>query len=69
MYNLIGLFGRRRIVRAPNAPFREEMNGSFLRWFEHIQGMDKGRITRKAYLGECIGYNPVGQPGNGGLIQ
>ena len=53
-----GLFGIRKIDRFPNAPIRElcevtkgvgEMiDGGFLRWFGHVERMERDRITKRA---------------------
>ena len=33
-----------------------------LRWFGHVERMEKDRIAKMAYVGECIGSRSVGRP-------
>ena len=33
----------------------ERINESVLRWFGHVERMEKDRITKRVYVGECAG--------------
>ena len=38
------------------------INESVLRWFSHIERMEKDRIAKMVYVGECVGNRKVGRP-------
>ena len=67
---LKGLLGIRRNDRIPNARIRElcrmrksldeRINESVLRWFSHVERMERERITKNVSLGECAGSSSVG---------
>ena len=40
----------------------ESINESVLRWFGHVERMDKERIAKRVNVGECTGSRPVGRP-------
>ena len=75
MDNLRGLLGIRRMDRVPNALIRElcgvtkgvdeSVDEGVLQWFGHVKRMEKERIAKRVYVGECagmfIGYTD-GQP-------
>ena len=70
--NLCGLLGIRRIGRVPKARIRELcgvtkgidewIDEDVLRWFGHVERMEKERIAKRVYVGECAGSRPVGRP-------
>ena len=72
MDNLRVLLGIRRMDRVPNARVRElcrvrksldEMiNEGILRWFDHVERMERDRITKRVYVEECAGNRSVGRP-------
>ena len=72
MDNLRGLLGIRRIDRVPNASIREccgvkkgldeRINGGVLRCFDHVERMERDRIAKRVYVGECAGNRSVGRP-------
>ena len=33
-----------------------------LRWFGHVERMEKNRIAKRVYVGECDGSRSVGRP-------
>ena len=34
----------------------------FLRWFGHVKRMERDRIAKSAYVGECAGSRSLGRP-------
>ena len=58
----------------PNAHIRElcgvmkgvekRINENVLRWFGHVERMERDRIAKRAYVGECAGSHSVGRPWN-----
>ena len=68
MDNLRGLLGIRRMDRIPNARIRElcrmrkgldeRIDEGNLRWFSHVERMERDRITKKVCAGSCS----VGRP-------
>ena len=40
----------------------EMIDESVLRWFGHVERMDKKRITERVYIGECAGSHSVSRP-------
>ena len=69
MDNLRGLLGIRRKDRVPNARIRqlyrvkkgldERIDESLLRWFGHVQRMERDRIAKRVYVGNCDGSYAV----------
>ena len=65
MDNLRGLLDIRRKDRVPNAWIRElcgvtkrvdeRVDEDVLRWFGHMERMEKDRIAKRVYVGECAG--------------
>ena len=65
MDNLRGLLGIRRMDRVPNARIRElcgvtkgvdgRIDEGAFRWFGHVERMEKERIAKSVYVGECAG--------------
>ena len=63
MDNLRGLLGISRMDRIPNAWIRElcevrkgldeRIDETVLRWFGHVERMERDRITKSVYVGEC----------------
>ena len=51
MDNLRGLLGIRRMDRVPN-----------VWWFVHVERMERDRIPKKVYVGECAGSRSAGRP-------
>ena len=72
MDNLRGLLGIRRVFRLPNARIRElcgatkgvdeRVDEDILRWFGHVERMEKERIAKRVYVGECDDFLSVGRP-------
>ena len=72
MENLKGLLGIRRLDRVPNARIKElcevkkgvdeRIDEGVLPWFGQMERMEKDRIARKLYVGECDGRHSVGRP-------
>ena len=72
MDNLRGLLGIRRMDRGLNARIRElcgvkkgideRIDESVLRWFGHVERMERDRIAKRVYVGECAGTRSVGRP-------
>ena len=72
MDNLRGLLGIRRMDRVPNAPIRELwgmkkrvgecIDESVLRWFSHVESIERDRIAKKVCVGEFTGSRAVGRP-------
>ena len=72
MDNLRGLLGIRRMDRVPNARIKElygvtngvdeRIDEAALRWFGHVERMEKERIGKRVYVGECAGVRSVGRP-------
>ena len=40
----------------------ERIDEGVLRWFSHVERMEKDRIARKVYVGECAGSHSVSNP-------
>ena len=63
MDNLRGLRGIRRMYMVPNARIRElcgvrkgldgRIDEGVLRWFGHVERMERDRIAKSVYVGEC----------------
>ena len=74
MNNLRDLLGTSRSDRIPNARIRElcgmkkgldeKINECFLRWFGYVKRMEKDRIAKRVYGGECADSHSVGGPRN-----
>ena len=72
MDNLGGLLGIRRMDRVPNARTRElcgvrkgleeRIDEGVLRWFVHVERMERGMIANRVYVGEFPGSRPAGRP-------
>ena len=64
MDNLRGLLGIRRIDRVPNARIKEfygvtkgldeRIGEGVLRWFGHMERMEKDRIAKRVYVGKVL---------------
>ena len=71
MDNLRGLLGISRIDRDHNAwiwelwgvkkGLDERIDEGILRWFSHVERMEKCRIGMRIYVGECAGSHSVGR--------
>ena len=69
--NLRGLLGIRRMDRLPNARIRElcgvrkgigeRIDESVLRWFVHVERIERDKISKKIYVGQCAGSRSVGR--------
>ena len=72
MDNLRGMLGIMRMDRVPNARIRElcgmkkgldeRIDAGVLRWFAHVERMEKDRIAKRVYVGECAGSRSAGRP-------
>ena len=69
MDNLRELLGIRRTDRIPNAQIRElcrVRKGLDERidewWFGHVERMERDRIAKRVYVGECACNHSVGKP-------
>ena len=71
MDNLRGLLGIRRMDRVPNARIRElcglkglgeRIDEGMLRWFGHVEMMERDRFAKRVYVGVCAGSRSVGRP-------
>ena len=72
MENLRGLLGIRRMDSVWNAWIKElcgvrtgldeSINEGILQWFSHVEGMERDRITKTVYVGECAGSCSMGRP-------
>ena len=72
MDSLRGLLGIRRMDSFSNARIRElcgvkkgpdkRMDKGVLRWFGHVERVEKGRIAKRIFVGECAGIRSVGMP-------
>ena len=70
MDNLRGLFGIRRMDKVSNARIRElcgvtkgveeRIDEDVLRLFGHVERMEKDRIAKRTYVGECAGQGRDG---------
>ena len=40
----------------------ERIDESVLRWFGHVEIMERDRIAKRVYVGECAGSHSVGRP-------
>ena len=40
----------------------ERIDEAALRWFGHVGRMEKERIGKRVYVGECAGVRSVGRP-------
>ena len=40
----------------------EKTDEGILRWFSHVDRMEKNRIAKRGYVGECAGGHSVGSP-------
>ena len=72
MDNLKGLLGVKRMDRVPNAQIRElcgvkkrldeRSDEGMLRWFGHVERMERDKIAKKVFIGVCAGTRSVGRP-------
>jgi hypothetical protein len=72
MDNLRGILGVRRIDKMRNEHIRElcgvkkgvneKINENILRWFGHMERMNRSWLVKRMYNGECVGNRPVGRP-------
>ena len=72
MDNLRGLLGIRSMDRVPNVWLRElcivkkvldeRIYEGMLRWFSHVERMERDRIAKRIFIGECAGSRSVGRP-------
>ena len=72
MDNLRELLGIRRMDRVPNARIRklcgvkegldERIYESVLRWFAHVERMERDKIAKRVSVRECAGSRSVGRP-------
>ena len=70
MDTLRGLLGFRRMDRVPNERIRElygvkkgldeKIDEGILRWFGHVENMERDRIFKRVYVGECAVSRSVG---------
>ena len=42
----------------------ERIDEGVLRWFSHVERMERDRIAKRIYVGECAGSRSVGRPRN-----
>ena len=71
MDNLRELLGIRRMDRILNARIRdlcgvkkgldERIDEGVLRGFGHVERMERDRIAKRVYVGECVGSRSVGR--------
>ena len=40
----------------------ERIDEGILRWFGHLERMERDRIAKRVYVGECVGSRSVGRP-------
>ena len=40
----------------------ERMNEGVLRWFDHVERMERDRIAKRVYVGGCAGSRSLGRP-------
>ena len=72
MDDLRGLLGIRRMDRVPNARVSElcgankgldeRIDEGVLRWFANVEGMERGMIAKRVYVGEFAGGRSAGRP-------
>ena len=72
MDNPRGLIGIRSMDRVPNARTRElcgvrkgldeRIDEGVLRWFAHVERMERGMIAKRVYVGEFADSRSVGRP-------
>ena len=72
MDNLKGLQGISRMDRVPNAWIKElcgvrkglheRIDEGVLRWFDHVERMERDMIVKRVYVGEYTGTHSVGWP-------
>ena len=58
--------------RVPNARIRElcgvkkgldeRIDEGVLRWFGHVERMERDRIAKRVYIGECVGSRSLDRP-------
>ena len=66
------MLGIRRMDKVPNARIMklcgvrkgqdERIGEGVLRWFCPVERMERDRITKRVYVGECDGSRSVGRP-------
>ena len=69
---LRGLLGITRMDRVPNARIRElcgvkksrdeRIDEGVLRWFAHVERMERGAIAKRLYVGEFADSRSAGRP-------
>ena len=74
MGNLRSLLGVKRMNKVPNARMRqmcgvtedvdEKIDEGVFRWFGHVERVQRDRIVKRVYVGECAGSRSLGRPQN-----
>ena len=64
--------GSKRTDRVPYTRIKElcgmrkgldkRIDEGVLRWFRHVERMKRDRISKRVYIGECVGSRSVGKP-------
>ena len=72
MDNFRGLVGIRKMYKVLNARIRElcgvkkgldeGINEGVLRWFAHVERVERGMIAKRVYVGEFSGSRSAGRP-------
>ena len=78
MGSLRGLVDIRRMDRVPNVRIRElcgvkkgldeRIDEGVLRWFGHVERMERDRIVKRDYVGEFALNRSLGRPRRDGLL-
>ena len=51
----------RELCRVRNG-LDESIDESIIRWFGHVERMERDRVAKSVYIGECAGSRSVGRP-------
>ena len=72
MDNLRGLLDIRRMGKVPNGRIRqlcgetkgveEKIDEGVFPWFRDVERIEKDRMAKRVYVGECSGSRSVGEP-------
>ena len=66
MDNLRGLLGIRnariREFCGVRKGLEERSDEGVLRWFGHVERMERDRMTKRVYVGVCVGSRSAGRP-------
>ena len=56
------MYGQIRELCGVRKSLDEKIDEGILRWYDHVERMERDRIAKRVYVGECAGTRSVGRP-------